>query len=89
MDPLAAMLMLVDEKNGRPQLRRLAEGRTGRGAQRGRRLRALGARLLVALAARLDATALPARRTWRPAPRRRAPEPADFHSQTPSTARPR
>ena len=54
-------LAAVDEVNGGKQMQQLANGWMGWESKSGRRLRAFGARLLVALAARLDATALPAR----------------------------
>jgi hypothetical protein len=53
-------LAAVDEATGGKQMRRLADGWVGRESKTLRRVRALGARALVSMAVRLDATARPA-----------------------------
>ena len=59
MDPLLVGLVIVDEMNDRRQMRQLAEGWMGWESRSGRRLRALGARLLLTLAARVAPASLP------------------------------
>jgi hypothetical protein len=51
MDPLLVGLVIVDEMNDRRQMRQLAAGWMGWEWQRGRRLRARTARLLLTVAA--------------------------------------
>ena len=51
MDPLLIGLAIVDEMNGGRQMRRLADGWMNREPRGGARLRAFGARSLVAVAA--------------------------------------
>jgi hypothetical protein len=53
MDPLLIGLVIVDEMNDRRQLRQLADGWMGWEWRHGGLLRARGARLLLAMAARL------------------------------------
>jgi hypothetical protein len=53
MDPLLIGLVIVDEMNDRRQLRQLADGWMGWEWRHGRRLRALGARLLLTLSGRV------------------------------------
>jgi hypothetical protein len=59
MDPLLVGLVIVDEMNDRRGMRQLANGWMGWEWPRGRQLRALGARLLLALAARVAPAHLP------------------------------
>jgi hypothetical protein len=54
MDPLPIGLVILDELNGGKQMRRLGDGWMHRESMALRRLRAVGARTLVVLAARLD-----------------------------------
>ena len=59
---LLVSLAIVDEMHGGKQMRQLANGWMGREARPVRRLRALSARALIGLAARLDSAVAVARR---------------------------
>ena len=59
MEPLLVGLVIVDEMQGGRRMRQLADGWMGWEWRRGRRLRALGARLLLAVAARVAPANLP------------------------------
>ena len=53
MDPLPIVLVMIDEMNDGKQMKQLANGWMGWESKTMRRVRALSARMLVALAARL------------------------------------